>query len=504
MRGRVAPRGRAGHICAVSSFRARLFVVWLLSLAAACALGWLMMQLYRQSATAQIGRAEAAVAQACERISDRYAFYTAGWAGPVEAVADARLQTDLATLLKLSLATSPSISGGIWETGLGSLAYRPADTEGGDEPPQAVLVRLPILNGAADSTGRAVGGQITAGGTTIVLHSCVLAGPITDLTAWTSTSVMSAPGENKLHMALGVLLALVLGMALLLTWLMLSVARGVSHIEAALAAARGDALPMLGSTGSKELDRIVGALNTAGQRLAAARRRSAELAARVAQAERLAALGRVAAGVAHEIRNPIAAMRLRAENALAGDDARRGSALQMILGQIARLDHLVGEMLAMTQRREPRPEEVDVPALLHAVAADHASPGPPVEVQAEPLTARLDEALLRRALDALLDNARRHSPPDAPVWLRARREGSQLCIEVEDAGPGIAPDLRETLFEPFVTGRAEGTGLGLAIARELAEAQSGTLTLARAGGGRPGEGAKFVLDLPLEVACTPS
>ena len=81
------------------------------------------------------------------------------------------------------------------------------------------------------------------------------------------------------------------------------------------------------------------------------------MSARVAASERLAALGRVAAGIAHEIRNPIAAMRLKAENALAGDDARRRAALHTILGQIARLDRLIAELLAMTQRprsgREP-------------------------------------------------------------------------------------------------------------------------------------------------------
>ena len=122
-------------------------------------------------------------------------------------------------------------------------------------------------------------------------------------------------------------------------------------------------LPRLAPTGERELDRIVAALNTAGARLAEARQRSEALAARVALSERLAALGRVAAGVAHEIRNPIAAMRLRAENALAGDDARRRAALEAILAQIARLDRLIGELLAMTQRRAPAPETVDLAGL---------------------------------------------------------------------------------------------------------------------------------------------
>jgi signal transduction histidine kinase len=110
------------------------------------------------------------------------------------------------------------------------------------------------------------------------------------------------------------------------------------------------------------------------------------------------------------------------------------------------------------------------------------------------LPATLDPALLRRTLDALLDNALRHTPDGGTVTLRAARVGDTLRIDVADTGPGIVPDLQKNLFEPFVTGRADGTGLGLAIARELAQAQGARLTLARAGGERPGDGAVFRLE----------
>jgi signal transduction histidine kinase len=208
----------------------------------------------------------------------------------------------------------------------------------------------------------------------------------------------------------------------------------------------------------------------------------------------------MAAGIAHEIRNPIGAMRLKAENALAGDPARRGAALEAILTQIARLDRLIGELLTMTQRRAPQPEPTDVSALLEAAAADHRGSGPAIDVAAEPVTAMLDPALLRRALDALLDNAVRHTPPGGHVALRARRCGELLRIEVADTGPGVPAELHATLFEPFVTGRAEGSGLGLAIARELVEAQGGRLTLAQAGGAAPGEGAVFAMELPCRLS----
>lgn len=252
-----------------------------------------------------------------------------------------------------------------------------------------------------------------------------------------------------------------------------------------------DALPHVPPTGERELDRIVTALNAAGDRLGEARGREAALVAQVAQGERLAALGRVAAGVAHEIRSPIAAMRLRAENALAGDPARRGAALEAILGQVARLDRLSGELLAMTQKRAAVAAPVQVTQALRACAEEHEAGAVRVVVDSPQLCALLDAGLARRVLDALLDNALRHTPAGGTVTLSAARAGEVLCLSVADTGPGVPDELRAWLFEPFVTGRPDGTGLGLAIARELAGAMGGQLFLAE------GEtGATFVLEIP--------
>ena len=214
---------------------------------------------------------------------------------------------------------------------------------------------------------------------------------------------------------------------------------------------------------------------------------------RIVAAERLAALGRVAAGVAHEIRNPLAAMRLRAENGLAGDDDRRRRALFAVLEQVGRLDRLLGELLAMTQRRDPVPELTDIGTLLSSCVERHADQAAAAQVRlaAEGAgTALLDAALIGRALDNLLSNAIRHTPPGGHVSLRAECRGTALRLVVEDTGPGVAPDLRASLFEPFVTGRADGTGLGLAIARELVEAHGGRLSLAASE-----QAARFVIEL---------
>jgi signal transduction histidine kinase len=464
------------------SLRSRLAFLWVLSFAASLAVGLLLVSLYRQSAAAQAGRAEAIAARTCESVAERWSFYAAGWAGPAPPAGDAAFRRDLEGLLAIALSSGAPMQAGVWRTGEGVLAAV------GSHPAQ---LESAIADAAADALAddRTATARAESDLGPVGLAACPLAGPVTELVAYAAVPLFGVPGLGALQAALAVLFALMLAITALLTWLQLSWARHVRGIEAALAHHEAGQLPRVAPTGERELDRIVAALNTAGERLAEARERSEALAARVALSERLAALGRVAAGVAHEIRNPVAAMRLRAENALAGDDARRRAALEAILAQIARLDRLIGELLAMTQRPAPRPEALDLAAFLRACAADH----PGVTVEAPPVQVRLDAALTRRALDSLLTNARQHSPPAAPIRLTGTVAGRTLRVAVQDSGPGVDPPLRDTLFEPFVTGRADGTGLGLSIARELAEVQGGRLVLADPGGAD--RGATFLFEL---------
>jgi signal transduction histidine kinase len=491
-----------------TSLRFRLLSMWALSLAACVAVGVLLVQFYRQSTANRVGRAEVMIARACDMIRDRYDFAAARWSQAAPALSDATLRTNLSTAVSLALQRQNGVEGGIWQAAAGPLAYA-YPTYAGTGPktdlPPAERAHIAAANLQAAREERPVSLRSVSHGQTLLLHACPLPGPIPRLTAWTMTWVEEAPDYGRLRLGLGVLLGF---MVLITAWLgrtLLVWARHIGRIETALGRAGAVGMPALEPTGERELDRIVEALNEAGQRLARARRESDELAARVARAERLAGLGRVAAGVAHEIRNPIAAARLQGENGLAGDEARCRAAIVEMLGQIDRLDMLVGELLAMTQRVEPRPVPVELPSFLTGEAAQYqavaAARGVTIAVLAENGIVRLDPAIVGRILGNLLTNAVRHAPEGGQVTVRAERSPARLTITVEDTGSGVPPDLAERLFEPFVTGRAEGTGLGLAIARELADAHGGRLELRRAGGDAPGKGAVFALELPLEGTC---
>lgn len=476
-RDRLVSLTRLGLDHRMHSLRSRLAVLWVLSLTASLIVAGLLWSLYRLSAAAQAGRAEAVVSRACDLVAERWNFYAAGWGGPEPDAQDAKFRADMRSVLDLALPDDTPLEAGIWRPNEGIIA--------------SIGQHASELEGAVASAAGDARGERHAGipDTNYALAVCPLNGPVTGLVAYAALPPLGA-AATALQEAMAALLGLMLAISVLLTWLQLAWGRRVRQIETALVRHAAGELPRLAPTGERELDRIVAALNLAGSRLAEARHRSETLAAEVAQGQRLAALGRVAAGVAHEIRNPIAAMRLRAENALAGDDARRRAALEAILAQIARLTRLTGELLTMTQRREVHAETVDLPVFLATCAAD--TPG--TEIEAAPAQAWVDPALTRRALDSLLVNAA--AVGARRIVLRGRVVAGGVVLEVEDDGPGVPAALRETLFEPFVTGRAEGTGLGLSIARELVEAQRGRIELAQPGG--EGQTTLFRITLPDE------
>jgi two-component system, NtrC family, sensor histidine kinase PilS len=195
--------------------------------------------------------------------------------------------------------------------------------------------------------------------------------------------------------------------------------------------------------------------------------------------ERLAAMGRVSAGIAHEIRNPLAA--ISQANALLLEDASDPSQqrlARMVADNVDRLKRIVEDVLEVTPSRDEVPTPIDARGVVERVAQDWARTNQvsegvggvlQVELPYGPLGVLFDTEHLRRVVVNLLDNAYRHASRQAGsvrVRLYARGVADAALLVVND-GDTIAPDVERHLFEPFFSTRSRGTGLGLYICREL-------------------------------------
>jgi signal transduction histidine kinase len=192
------------------------------------------------------------------------------------------------------------------------------------------------------------------------------------------------------------------------------------------------------------------------------------------------------AGIAHEVRNPLAGMTLFAgllRDELPDGDDRRAHVLR-IERELGYLDRVVTEFLDYARR--PAPELADVPvAALLAEIADVTSTEATRVVAVSPdatLVVRADRSQLRRALINLAHNAVHASAPGAEVVLSARAAGAEVQLAVANRGAEIPADVRGKLFEPFFTTREKGTGLGLSFVREIARDHGGGVDVACAGG----------------------
>lgn len=467
----------------MQSLRGRLIVLIVLQCVAAVAAGALMVGLFYQSASAQAGEAEAQIARACDSIASAYRFYSTQWSGPSTSLQDAELRASLTVVVRSALRDRPGIEGGLWQSQTGPFAYAYPTYPGAGpktDMPQAEASRIQAINAAAQAEDRQESRRYQAPTQVLLLAACPLRGPIPQLTAWTMTRVVTFAGRayQQLMAGLAVLLAAVMVATILLIRFTVTWSGHIVRIEKALQANDVVRLPPIEPTGEKELDQIIAALNLAGRRLSDTSEHAERLARQVASGERLAAIGRVAAGVAHEIRNPIAAMRLKAENALLADAPRHKEALSMMLGQIERLDRLLKRLLSLTDRDPPQRQSISIRALIESLVLDHAEGafdrGLTIGTDIQAHTANIDGEQIRRALDNLVLNAIEAAPKASQILVGAHIEGETLCLSVRDAGAGPPASIRDHLFEPFVTGRPDGSGLGLSLVREISNAHGGT------------------------------
>lgn len=281
-----------------------------------------------------------------------------------------------------------------------------------------------------------------------------------------------------------------LGLASLLLVLLaadalLALRRGAADLEAGLLRFQDDLRAQVPQPRTRELARIADGLRAMAAHLAEAQDRERALAHKLGHEQRLAGLGRVVAGVAHEVRNPLTGLKLKLD-AMARRrlDERTGADVATCLEEIARLDKLVSTLLLVARKAPSARTRVDlgrlVDARLQSVTALAAPRGVECLRRGE---AELfgNEEDLARVLDNLLRNAIEASPDGATVEVRIEAAAGRVRVTVGDAGPGIPEARLGELFEPFFTLKPTGTGLGLFLSRAIAEAHGGGLDYERAG-----------------------
>jgi two-component system sensor histidine kinase HydH len=220
-------------------------------------------------------------------------------------------------------------------------------------------------------------------------------------------------------------------------------------------------------------------------------RRADDLTERLAQSERLAALGTMSAVLAHEIKNPLAALKGNAQLLLEGLDAgtRPRAQADRVVSAAVRLQGLVDNLLDFARSGGLDRARLDPAEVLRAAAED-AAPRARLDLDAAPPSWSLDGVRLRQVLENLLRNAEQASPGEVTASVRVDHD--RLIFTVSDRGAGIAEGEAERIFEPFHTTKTRGIGLGLTVARRVVELHGGTITARN----RPEGGAVIEVVIP--------
>ncbi len=492
-----------------------LGILFIVTILLACALA---VELVRNSDAARIADAERQLEQAAEQLQARYSYIAQAFrqrnAAMPDTTADDRL---LRSITAAVLAGMPRVEGGFYfKNGSQLVGYAYPTYQGSgpkaDIPPAERPTILAVAQRAVD-THSAARRRIDTASDTLLFEAIPVQGADSPSGAvWVMHHLEGVRGAYQWLNAAGLLLLLIVsGAATAGAWRMTRrLDGGVSTIEAALGAMEYRLEADIAPTGIRELDRIAAAIGRLGEALNLNQQRRVELEQKLRHADRLAALGRLVAGVAHQVRNPLASIKLKlhlAKQEGASDPARLQSAFAVIGSEVERIDRLVERLLALGKPPGTSPQSVDIARYLaqrlEAFETRASERNTILELRASPSldgALRIDRDRLGEVMDNLIANAV-DATRDGKVVIEAERDAErrQVLIRVKDTGGGVLQQMRERLFEPFATNKDSGMGLGLFLSSEIVHGMGGEISYREVrADGQPEQplGACFEVRLP--------
>jgi signal transduction histidine kinase len=388
--------------------------------------------------------------------------------------------------------------GGSWD-GVGAPRSIPAGWLG--------AVRSAVSSSRAQRAEVVSDEALEGGRLVVVARPAVVLGAPTSATlpiVWAGVEVK--PSAN-LRMWAWIVTALALATAVLVATSAFAIAtmnRGAADLRASLRALALDLRAPIPKPSVRELRDVADGVSALVEDLSRARQKEKQFATELARQERLAVLGRVVAGVAHEVRNPLASIKLRLDLASTDKQLPKGAelAISHASAEIERLDRLVADLLIVAGRAPGPLRPTALEALVRArveLLEPWASERKVTFEVSGAARAAVDNDSLSRVLDNLLRNAVEASPVGARVAASVYLRGERAVLEVRDHGAGVALERVGELFEPFFTTKPEGTGLGLALSRAIARAHAGEVSYVR-----DTDCTVFELELPCAAASSPT
>jgi signal transduction histidine kinase len=330
--------------------------------------------------------------------------------------------------------------------------------------------------------------------------------------AWTMMRLSSIPGSNRFR---AYLIAAGLGISALfcviLTLLVVhNLQSGVLKIECGLENLETNLASQIPtSSDPREIQQIARAINRLGTTLKENIEREKDIEGRLRHAERLAALGRLVAGVAHEVRNPLSTIRLRIQMCeRATDNSTVRESCVVALEEIERLNGMVNRLLSFSRPVHLRKESVNISHLVQQrldsfhdkaqragvkFVTNFSRDGKPTQVDQNRM-AQVFDNVIQNAIEAMSDSGGTLRVSVASE-MNAAATAWQTSVEFRDAGNGITTDTLHRIFDPFFTTKPSGTGLGLSICHELVRAHDGTIHVESV----EGQGTVVHISVPLQV-----